>query len=137
MKAITQISIAVVDRDGQFLIGQRPAGVALAGLWEFPGGKIEANETSEEAAVRECREETGLQVRPVFRYPEQLQAYAHATVQLHFIGCELVDPNAVPQQPFRWVSRAMLVEFEFPEGNRALIQYLLANGKTSRRAGET
>jgi 8-oxo-dGTP diphosphatase len=134
---ITHIAIAVVEHTGQFLIGQRPAGVALAGLWEFPGGKIEANETPEDAAVRECREETGLQVRPLFRYPEQLQAYAHATVQLHFIGCEVVDADAVPEQPFCWVDRAMLAEFEFPEGNRALIQYLLSSPGITRRAGET
>jgi 8-oxo-dGTP diphosphatase len=127
MKSITQIAIAVVEHAGQFLIGQRPAGVALAGMWEFPGGKMLAHETPEEAAVRECLEETGLRVRPLFRYPEQLQTYAHATVQLHFIGCELIDADAVPQQPFRWVPRAMLAEFEFPEGNRTLIEHLVAN----------
>lgn len=127
MKDITQIAIAVVEHSGQFLIGQRPAGVALAGLWEFPGGKMFSHETPETAAVRECLEETGLLVQPLFRYPEQLQAYAHATVQLHFIGCEVTDPNAVPEPPFRWVPRTMLAEFEFPEGNRTLIEHLVAN----------
>jgi 8-oxo-dGTP diphosphatase len=134
---ITQIAIAVVEHAGQFLIGQRLAGVALAGLWEFPGGKMQANETPEDAAVRECLEETGLVVRPLFRYPEQLQAYAHATVQLHFIGCEPIEPDAIPGSPFRWVPRAMLAEFEFPAGNRALIQHLLSSPGITRRAGET
>ncbi len=137
MKDITQIAIAVVEHAGQFLIGQRPAGVSLAGLWEFPGGKMHPSETPEDAAVRECLEETGLHVRPLFRYPEQLQAYAHATLQLHFIGCELVESDAIPNSPFRWISRAMLAAFEFPEGNRALIQHLLLSSGITRPARET
>lgn len=52
------IAIAVVQRGEQFLIGQRPLGVALAGLWEFPGGKVLPGESPEAAAVRECQEET-------------------------------------------------------------------------------
>jgi mutator protein MutT len=125
-----QIAIAVVERNGQFLVGQRPAGVPLAGLWEFPGGKIEPGETPEEAAVRECREETGLLVRPLFRYPQREQDYAHATVQLHFIACEVAnDAPSAPEPasldaPFRWIPRADLNRYEFPAGNRALLAQL-------------
>ena len=122
---IVQIAIAVVQRAGSFLIGPRPAGAALAGLWEFPGGKMQADETPEAAAVRECQEETGLAVRTVFRYPECTQAYEHATVQLHFIACEPIDIEATPQSPFRWVTRSQLSEYEFPEGNRALLKILM------------
>ena len=56
----TPIAIAVVLHNDCVLIGVRPAGATLAGLWEFPGGKIEAGETPNEAAERECLEETGL-----------------------------------------------------------------------------
>src|SRR5947209_7478611 len=65
----TQIAIAVVEQDGRFLVGRRPAGVPLAGLSEFPGGKIEPQETAEAAAVRECFEETGIVVEVTGRYP--------------------------------------------------------------------
>src|SRR5437764_2006476 len=58
----TPIAVAVVEKDGHFLVGQRPEGVSLAGLWEFPGGKIEPGESPEAAAVRECLEETGVDV---------------------------------------------------------------------------
>ena len=56
----TLIAIAIVEYDGLFLVGQRPPDVPLAGLWEFPGGKVQAGETPEAAAARECFEETGL-----------------------------------------------------------------------------
>ncbi len=54
----TRIAIAVVEHDGNFLIGLRPSGAVLGGLWEFPGGKVEPDETPEAAAARECLEET-------------------------------------------------------------------------------
>ncbi|MBI3839784.1 MAG: NUDIX domain-containing protein, partial [Planctomycetia bacterium] len=58
-----EIAVAVVEGDGKFLIGQRETGVPLAGLWEFPGGKVEPGEPAENAAIRECLEETGWLVR--------------------------------------------------------------------------
>ena len=60
---VTSIAVAVVEHEGRVLIGQRPPGTALAGYWEFPGGKIGAGERAEEAARRECLEETGLITR--------------------------------------------------------------------------
>ena len=58
----TEIAVAVVERDGSFLIGLRTAGLSLAGMAEFPGGKVEPGESPSAAAVRECLEETGLQI---------------------------------------------------------------------------
>ena len=57
-----RVAIAIVEQNGQFLVGVRPESVPLAGLAEFPGGKVHDDETAAAAAVRECREETGLQV---------------------------------------------------------------------------
>lgn len=123
----TRIAIAVVEHDDRFLIGQRPEGVPLAGLWEFPGGKIEPEETAEQAAVRECREETGLVVEPLFRYPHTAHEYAHGAVELEFVACGLVSGERVePQPPFRWVERGELAQYEFPQANRELIRRLLA-----------
>src|SRR5881275_3042575 len=91
----TPIAIAVVEHDGRFLVGQRPAGVPLAGLWEFPGGKIEPGESPEAAAVRECLEETGIRVESLFRYPTIVHDYAHDRVELFFIACRPPNPQAV------------------------------------------
>ena len=122
----TPIAIAVVEHDGRFLIGQRPAGVPLAGLWEFPGGKIEPGETPEAAAVRECFEETGVPVAPHARYPEHIQAYDHDRVQLFFVACR-PDFGGIsePRPPFRWAGREELAGLTFPAGNARLLDLLL------------
>ena len=121
----TPIAIAVVEHAGRFLVGQRPTGVPLAGLREFPGGKIEPGETPEAAAVRECLEETGLRVEPLFRYPEHVQQYDHDKVQLVFIACGLVAGSFVePLRPFQWIARENLSRHEFPSGNRGLLDIL-------------
>ena len=123
----TRIAIAVVERDDRFLFFLRPEGVPLAGLWEFPGGKIEPGETTEQAAVRECREETGLVVEPLFSYPAAAHEYSHGAVELDFVACSLVSGERVePQPPFRWVERGELAQYEFPQANRELIRKLLA-----------
>jgi mutator protein MutT len=129
----TLIAIAVVEHEDQFLIGQRPKGVPLAGLWEFPGGKIEPGETAEGAAVRECLEETGIAVEPLFRYPTHVLDYDHGCVELHFIACRPMsstDPAAAGG--FRWVSRGELARYEFPVGNRGLLNLLVEGEIRSR-----
>jgi len=123
----TPIAIAVVEHEGSFLVGQRPAGVPLAGLWEFPGGKIEPGETPEAAAVRECLEEAGVCVEPLFRYPTHQHDYEHDRVELTFVSCRTIAHQiAPPRSPFRWVQRAQLALLTFPEGNRILLETLLA-----------
>src|SRR6187401_2375597 len=99
---MTDIAIAVVEQEGQFLIGQRPPGVALAGLWEFPGGKVEPGESPAEAARRECREETRLAIDVVGEYPPNVQTYDHAVVELRFFACRPRDATQPPLAPFRW-----------------------------------
>ena len=95
----TLIAIAVVERNGEFLIGLRPANVALPGLWEFPGGKIEPNETPQQAAARECLEETGLEVEVGEEYPQVCYRYPHAELLLQFFHCYPRDPNKAPNAP--------------------------------------
>lgn len=121
----TEIAVAVVERDGRFLVGQRPANVALGGLHEFPGGKVEPGETPADAAVRECLEEAGVSIEVVGRYPAKVHAYAHDHVRLHFFACRLIDDEARdPLAPFRWVSADKLSCLEFPAANASLIAHL-------------
>jgi 8-oxo-dGTP diphosphatase len=119
------VAIAVVEQEGRYLVGRRSRDLPLGGLWEFPGGKVEAGETPRAAAVRECLEETGLRVRGSHCLLVHQQAYSHATVTLHFIACELCDPAEVPQAPFEWIARADLAGLQFPAGNRPLLQMLV------------
>ncbi|HEX5442419.1 MAG TPA: (deoxy)nucleoside triphosphate pyrophosphohydrolase [Pirellulales bacterium] len=119
-----QIAIAVVEHQGKYLIGPRPPGVPLTGLWEFPGGKVQLGETPENAAVRECREEAGLEVTIVGRYPDVEHQYEHGRVSLAFFACQLVDISQQPIPPFQWVAAAHLGEYSFPAANRALVDSL-------------
>ncbi len=101
-QSLTTIAIAVVEHDDHFLIGVRPEGVPLAGFWEFPGGKIQPDESPEAAAARrECLEETGLDVVIGAAYPEVVHQYDHAKLRLHFLAARPVDAKVTPQPPFR------------------------------------
>jgi mutator protein MutT len=120
----TEIAIAVVEHNGQFLIGQRPPGAALAGLWEFPGGKVEPGESAEAAAVRECQEETGLTVEVLCSYPLHDHEYAHDRVRLHFFRCAIISNDSDPRPPFRWVPKDELGHYAFPDGNASLLNLL-------------
>ncbi len=120
----TEIAIAVVQRGGEFLIGQRPNGAALAGYWEFPGGKIDPGETAEEAAYRECLEETGLEVCVSGRYPTVDYSYPHGLVRLHFFACTSVAERRPLPKRFRWVAAAELGAYQFPPANAALLERL-------------
>ncbi|HEY2146419.1 MAG TPA: (deoxy)nucleoside triphosphate pyrophosphohydrolase [Pirellulales bacterium] len=122
----TQIAIAVVEHQDRYLVGQRPPNVPLAGLWEFPGGKVQASETPAEAAARECLEETGLAVQVVGNYPTVEYDYAHDRVELHFFRCTPVDPERPPREPFRWIATADLANLEFPPANRAILEQIAA-----------
>ncbi|MHB1036708.1 MAG: (deoxy)nucleoside triphosphate pyrophosphohydrolase [Pirellulales bacterium] len=116
--------MAVVEHAGRFLIGPRPAGSPLAGLWEFPGGKILPGETPAEAVRRECLEETGLAVEVGESICEVLHAYAHGPVKLHFLACSPVAPAQPPKPPFRWIPAAELGHYRFPPANHKVIEWL-------------
>ena len=119
-----EIAIAVVEHDGRFLIGLRPGGAPLAGLWEFAGGKVEPGETPQTAAARECLEETGLAVEVGQPYPDIVHQYDHGRLRLHFFRCRPLDPQALPAERFRWVTAGELSHYEFPAANQALTAYL-------------
>ena len=121
----TPIAVAVVRHNGRFLIQQRPAGVPLAGLWEFPGGKVHDGETPEAAAVRECKDETGLDIAVIGAYPDVVQQYDHDKVHLYFLACELIDANSPSSAVgYLWVTGLELRNYEFPRANMGLIALL-------------
>ncbi len=83
----TPVDVAVgvlIDRDGRFLLTSRPEGKVYAGYWEFPGGKLEASETVEQALRRELQEELGITIGPALPWRVEMMDYPHARVRLHF-----------------------------------------------------
>lgn len=136
-KPPTPIAIAVIEHDGKYLIQQRPPGVVLAGLWEFPGGKIEAGETPEQAAVRECWEETGLAIAVVGTYPEVVQQYDYDRVHLHFLRCVPIGTPPLATNQYRWVTGPELRNYEFPRANAGLIAVLSQGGERRAEGGKS
>jgi mutator protein MutT len=122
----TRIAVAVVEHAGRFLVGQRPEGVPLAGLWEFPGGKVQPDETPQQAAMRECLEETGLVVEVTGQYEPVEYQYEHGRLHLDFFACRPRDPSADPRPPFGWFERQDLAHMQFPAANARLIAELVA-----------
>lgn len=125
-----EIAIAVVERDGRYLIGMREEGAALAGYWEFPGGKIDTSESPETAAIRECLEETGLVVHVTGTYPDAIHDYEHARVRLHFMACAVVSQTRELPGRFRWVPAEELHAYRFPPANRELLELVTGAAKS-------
>lgn len=121
------IGVAVVEYQGQYLVGIRGTEGPLAGYAEFPGGKCLANERPADCACRECLEESGLAVVPVKLLLNAAFEYSHGTVDLHFWLCQPADVTTVAgeHRGFRWVAPAGFSNYRFPEGNLRLIELLM------------
>ena len=124
----TPVAVAVVRRGDEVLIGPRPEGGPLSGYWEFPGGKVRPREDAQEAARRECLEETGLKVRIEGSLAVVEHEYAHGRLRLHFVSAVALDPEQEPAAPFRWVALGELGAYRFPAANGAVLEMLGAEG---------
>jgi mutator protein MutT len=129
----TCVAIALVGRAGAYLVRQRPAPAAMAGYWEFPGGKCEPGESPAAAARRECREEIGLDVTVDRLRREVVHRYPHAWVHLSYFDCALQDAGAEPARStgFRWVAAAALAGLRFPDANEAIVAELVREGEAA------
>jgi 8-oxo-dGTP diphosphatase len=123
------VGIALVARDGSYLIRRRPVGSPMPGFWEFPGGKCETGETPEAATARECLEETGLIVRVSHCRRVVVHRYPHGLVRLHYFECT-AEPGAEPEPGtgFLWVAARDLKAYQFPEANELILADLTAHG---------
>jgi 8-oxo-dGTP diphosphatase len=124
----TLVAIAVVERDGKFLVGERPDGAPLAGFAEFPGGKVDPGESPDVAAVRECAEESGLRVEVVRELLVTRHQYDHGLLEIHFFLCRPVGSSTTnPRLPFRWVDAGMLETLNFPAANAEVTALLVSS----------
>jgi 8-oxo-dGTP diphosphatase len=116
---------AVIERGDRLLVTRRQAGVHLAGLWEFPGGKIDAGETHVEALRREIREELDSDVTVGALVLATTHAYPDKIVTLYFYRCSLLgEPRPLLGQQMRWVERDELPTLGFPPADEELIRVL-------------
>jgi mutator protein MutT len=127
MPLVIEVTAALVQDDtGRYLITQRRRGSHLEGLWEFPGGKLEAGESHEAGLRRELQEELGADFA-VDRLVETVRwEYPDRTIVLHFYDCKLVSGTvqAREQQEMRWVTPDELPRYDFPPADRSLIDRL-------------
>jgi mutator protein MutT len=116
----------LVFHEHRLLITRRPEGTHLAGLWEFPGGKLEANESWEAGLQREMREELAIEVEVGPMFCEVTHAYPEKTVHLRFFVCRLVSgiPQAIGCSELTWVDRDTLGAHEFPAADREILEQL-------------
>ena len=132
MTATVVVVAAVVEEDDTFLVTRRPDGVHLAGMWEFPGGKIDSAEGHADALRREMREELDADVDVRDLVFTTTHAYPERTVALYFYRCVLRQrPRPLLGQEMRWVRRSALSSLGFPPADEELIRLLAAEIPTS------
>ncbi|NOT26105.1 MAG: 8-oxo-dGTP diphosphatase MutT [Acidobacteria bacterium] len=122
---VIAVVAAIIEDTDRFLLTRRQAGVHLAGLWEFPGGKIDPGETPTGALQRELREELDVEVEPGEPLFNTRHAYPDRTVELTFYRCTLRgNPRPLLGQEMRWVPRSELASLGFPPADTELIALL-------------
>jgi mutator protein MutT len=133
---IIDVAAALVFREGKLLITQRHAKAHLGGLWEFPGGKREPEESYEACLARELREELGIEVAVDELVESLTHQYSEKTVHLKFYRCRWKEhePQALGCSAFKWVTAAELKDYEFPAADARLLEKLQQDsGRWGRR----
>ncbi len=121
-------AVALIDADGRVLLAQRPAGKHLAGLWEFPGGKVQPGETPEAALIRELDEEIGIDVVANCLAPFTFASHGYADFHLlmPLYVCRKWSGIVTPREGQRlaWVRAARLSDYEMPPADKPLVALL-------------
>jgi len=129
VRLLTVVAVALVDADGRVLIARRPEGKPLAGLWEFPGGKLEPGERPEDALIRELREELGIVVKAACLAP--LTFASHSYDDFHLLMplfiCRRWEGFVQSRegQALKWVRAQALRDYPMPPADAPLIPHLV------------
>ena len=128
MKTLLVSAVAMIDPDGRILLSQRPAGKSLAGLWEFPGGKVESCETPEAALIRELQEELGIDTWQSCMAPLSFASHTYEDFHLLMPLFACRKWNGTPQpregQVLKWVRVKDLSTYPMPPADKPLIAVL-------------
>jgi 8-oxo-dGTP diphosphatase len=130
IKVVLVAACALVDADGRVLLAQRPAGKPMAGLWEFPGGKVENGERPEQSLIRELKEELGISVKEDCLAPLTFASHAypdfHLLMPLYVCRRWEGAVTALEGQQLTWVRPNRLRDYEMPPADVPLISHLMA-----------
>jgi 8-oxo-dGTP diphosphatase len=129
MKLLLVVAVALIDADSRVLIAQRPQGKTLAGLWEFPGGKLDAGERPEAALIRELHEELGIEVKEACLAPLTFASHAyedfHLLMPLYICRRWEGAVSAREGQTLAWVRANRLRDYPMPPADIPLIPHLI------------
>jgi len=125
MKTVLVSAVALIDVDGRVLLAQRPEGKSMAGLWEFPGGKVEVGETPEVALIRELEEELGINTWQSCLAPLTFASHSYDSFHLlmPLFACRKWEGTPTPQegQTLKWVRGGDLRNYPMPEADIPLV----------------
>jgi 8-oxo-dGTP diphosphatase len=128
LPVVLVVAVALVDADGRVLLAQRPAGKSMAGLWEFPGGKVQPGETPESALIRELDEELGIDVAASCLAPFTFASHGYADFHLlmPLYVCRKWQGTVTPRegQQVTWVRPARLADYPMPPADKPLVAML-------------
>ena len=128
-KLLFVVACALVDADGRVLISKRPEGKSLAGLWEFPGGKLEPDETPENCLIRELNEELGIMTKAACLAPLTFASHAYESFHLFMplYVCRRFEgiPHGAEGQEITWVKPGKLRDYPMPAADAPLIPTLI------------
>ncbi len=129
VKLLTVAACALVDTDARVLIAQRPAGKPMAGLWEFPGGKVETGERPEETLIRELKEELGIVVNQACLAPLTFASHTypdfHLLMPLYVCRRWEGAVTALEGQKLAWVRPNRLRDYPMPPADEPLVSHLM------------
>ncbi|MBX9706618.1 MAG: (deoxy)nucleoside triphosphate pyrophosphohydrolase [Caulobacteraceae bacterium] len=128
LPTVLVVACALVDTDGRVLIAKRPEGKALAGLWEFPGGKVEPGERPEQAIIRELKEELGIDVTEACLAPFVFASHAydsfHLLMPLYLCRRWSGVVTACEHPDLAWVKPSKLADYPMPPADAPLVAWL-------------
>ena len=128
LPVVTVVAVALLDADSRILLGQRPAHKHMGGLWEFPGGKVEAGESPEAALIRELAEELGVDIRASCLAPLTFVSHSYETFHLlmPLYVCRQWRGKVTPKegQALAWVRAERLRDYAMPPADEPLIPFL-------------
>ncbi|MFV3076561.1 (deoxy)nucleoside triphosphate pyrophosphohydrolase [Niveispirillum fermenti] len=128
VRTVLVAAVALVDADGRVLLAQRPPGKSMAGLWEFPGGKVDAGETPEAALVRELKEELGIDTAESCLAPIAFASHTYETfhllMPLYAVRVWKGTPTPLEGQQLAWVKPVRMGDYPMPPADLPLIPIL-------------